>query len=497
MPIAITNNSIIWYGGIPDPFTPTTNPGGPQGVSQPQYRLNTQFGPLSLIKGVVASGGTSPWITPNLQSVTFQASPQGWAIGPGYLWATEYVAGVGEEPYETAGTRMYHFAGTAMPQNPAGTGSDGMGYFPIQASPGATITIIGSTYGSNAPQGAFGIGTSGNSAYLTKGGSSPFSPYFNAPLAPRSSEWFRIPFTVTGAAPVSTSNILGTHLPQPVVYFGGRLGSAPDKAHGIRNFSNQTIPITSIMPTPAYSPQITYTTFPWASETATQIAGSASLPGWVSAAAPATNGWYYRNPGAWNFYSAQDGHIHMGQGSAIRATVWGQAGYVKYPTASVNSVTVAAQLATGQKTSDGKGIYSSYGVGSNADGSYIFGGGGTYAPSPPTTGTNQWALVTYPVASNTTINQPAYSSYQPNVATPGNFPQANQNASTQLPMGSPINIVSGSDSKLYISGGYNTSLSGQVRVVPTVTAGVSTAFVNTYAQTPTPLIRRNGRAFGV
>jgi len=497
MPIAITNNSIIWYGGIPAPFTPATNPGGPQGVSQPQYNLNTQFGPLSQIKGVVADGGTSPEITPNLQSITFQANPQGWAIGPGYLWATDYVAGVGDEPYETAGTRMYHFAGDTSPNNPFGAASDGIGYFPIQASPGATITIIGSTYGSNAPQGAFGIATSGNNAYVTKGGSSPFSPYFNAPLAPRSSEWFRIPFTVTGAAPVSTSNIIGTHLPQPVFYYGDRLGSAPDKAHGIRNFSNTQIPITSIMPSGTYSPQLNYTTFPWASEIATQITGSASLPGWVSAALPATNGWYYRSPSAWNFYSAQDGHIHMGQGSAMRGTVWGQAGYVKYPTASVNSVTVAAQLAAAHKTPDGRGIYSSYGVGSNADGSYIFGGGGIYAPSPPSVGTNQWALVTYPVASNTTINQPAFSSYEPIAPTPGTFPQANQNANAQLVVGSPMNIVSGSDSKLYISGGYDLSTSGTVRVVPTVTAGVSTASVNTYANTPTPLSRRNGRAFGV
>lgn len=496
MPIAITNNSIIWYGGIPDPQSPTTNPGGPQGVSQPQFQLNTTFGPVSGIRGVL-SGATTPTSYGNLASISFSASPQGWAIGPGYVWAAEYSSSVGDEPYETAGTRMYTFAGLTSPANPAGYASDGIQYHPIQAAPGATVTVIGSTYGSNAPQGASGVSTSGNNAYVTKGGSSTGFPYYNAPFAPRSAEWFKIPFSATNPAPVSTSNIVSTYLPQPVSFFGGRLGSAPDKAHGLRNFSNQAIPITSIMPQSAYAPQLTYTTFPWASETASVLSGSASLPGWVSAAAPATNGWYYRTPSGWNFYSAQDDSIHMGGGSAVRQTVWGQAGFVKYPTASVNSVSIAATLSPNHRTPQNKGMYTQYGVGSNADGSYIYSGGGTWAPSPPTTGANQWALVTYPVASNITINTPAYSQYQPNAPVPGTFPQANTYANAMMPGGTPINIVSGSDSKLYISGGYNTATSGIIRVVPTVTAGVSSAVVNTYAQTPSSLIRRNGKMFGV
>ena len=247
------------------------------------------------------------------------------------------------------------------------------------------------------------------------------------------------------------------------------------------------------MPSPSYSPQITYTTFPFASEIATQLATNISLPQWVSAAAPASNGWYYRTAGGWNFYSEGDNSIHVGGGTAVRQTVWGQAGFVKYPTASVNSVSVAAQLGPQHKTPDGRGMYQS-GVGQDVGGGNIFSGGGVYAPSPPSTGSNQWAIVKYSTASNTTINAPVFTSYRPLAPTPVTFP-GSSTSSTQLPFGSPTHFVSGGDSKLYMGGGYNTSLGGQVRVVPTITPYAS--FVNTYAQVPTPLIRRRGGMFGV
>ena len=497
MPIMITGNSIILYGGIRDPFTPTTNPGGPQGPTQPQYRENTQFGPLDLIRGVIATGESPYAGNPapgNVQHTSFQATPQGWAIGPGYIWATEYAHGVGDEPYEEANIRIYQFAGLTGNSNPAGYGSDGMHYMPIAATPGATVTVIGSTYGSNAPQGGFGTGTSSVNAYMAKAGSSTFYPYYNPNFAPRSGQWYKVPLSLTDGAPVSTSNIISTYLPQPVTYTGGkRSGSAPDKLHAIKTFSNTVVPITSTMPSPSYSPQITYTTFPFASEIATQLATNISLPQWVSAAAPASNGWYYRSSGAWNFYSEGDNSIHMGGGSAVRSTVWGQGGFVKYPTASVNSVSVAAQLGPQHKTPDGRGMYES-GVGQDVGGGNIFAGGGTYAPSPPSTGTNQWAIVKYSTASNTTINAPVFTSYRPLAPTPVTFP-GSSTSSTMLPHGSPSHIVSGGDSKLYMGGGYNTFSGGQIRIVPTITPYAS--FVNTYAQVPTPLIRRNMGMFGV
>jgi hypothetical protein len=487
MPIAITNNAIIWYGGQPH-TAPATNPGGPIG---PSFAQNTQFGPLSPIRGVVS--GSPGGAGGNLQAVSFQASPQGWSIGPGYLWATEYSSSIGDEPYEHADTRLYHFGGLSSPSNPAGYGSDGVNMIPL-ASP-ATITILGSMYGSNAPQGANGTATSGSYGYATKGGSGSFYPYYNASYA-TPSVWHKMPFSDTTPKTVSTANIIGISLPTAPIYFDGRMGSAPDKAHHTYGYANTPVPVTTAMPTPSFAPGMRYTVFPYASETPTVIGTSLNLPQWISAANSATNGWYYRGSSKFSIYTAGDNSIHSGGGSAIRQTVWGQAGFIKFPTASVNTISLHATLSPTTRTPDNRGIYSGYGVGQDNAGDTVFVGGGLYSPSPNTTQGVQWSFFKYPVSSATTINTPAFDTYRPTAPTPVTPSAPKTSAAVDGLFGgapNPSNVWSG-DSKLFMMSGYVNNTT-PIRYIPTVSPFGS--FANTWAQTPGPLTRKSGKAFGV
>lgn len=491
MPIAITNNAIIWYGGIPEPQSPTTNPGGVPFLPASSYQTNTQFGPLVGIRGVASAGaGGAP---NNLAHISFQANPQGWAIGPGYLWATEYSSSVGDEPYEHADTRLYNFGGLSSPSNPAGYGSDGVNMIPL-ASP-VSITILGSMYGSNAPQGANGTATSGSFGYASKGGSGSFYPYFN-PTYSASSVWHKLPFSDTTPRTVSTANIVSTSIAPGTTFFDGRMGSAPDKGHSISAYSNTTVPITTVMPSPSQSPQMRYTVFPFASETPTAVTGSSSLPQWVSATSPATNGWYYRGSGRFAIYTAGDNAIHSGGSSAVRQTVWGQAGFVKFPTASVNTVSIAATLTPGARTPDNRGLYSSYGAGQDAAGDNVYAGGGIYAPNPTTTGNVQWSFFKYPVSSSITINAPAYTNYRPTAPTPVTPSAPKTSGAVDGLFGGqpgPSNVWSG-DNKLFMIGGYSNG-AVPIRYIPTVSPFGS--FANTWAQTPGPSTRKGGKAFGV
>lgn len=495
MPIAITNNGIIWYGGIPTPLSPTTNPGGTPFLPASSYQLNTQYGPLDPIRGVASAGsGGAP---ANLPFISFQANPQGWAIGPGYLWATEYAAGVGNEPYENADTRLYHFSGLTNPGNPAGYGSDGINAIPL-ASP-VSITILGSMFGSNSPQGASGTATSANYGYSSMYSGFSFYPYYNPTYAANAANIHKFPFNDMTPKVVSTANVVGTVVNPGTTYFDGRMGSAPDKGHAISGYANTNIPITSVMPTPSFSPQMRYTTFTFASDTQTVSTGSTALPQWVSAANSATNGWYYRGSGRWCIYTAGDSSIHTGGSSAVRQTVWGQGGFVKFPTASANSISLHATLSPTTMTPDVRGIYNTYGVGQDATGDTVFVGGGNYSPSPNPTQAVQWAFFKYPVSSATTINAPAYSSYRPTAPTPVT-PSAPQTSGATgglfSGMTNPVNIWSG-DNKLFMLGGYNPSnnTASPIRSIPTVSPFGS--FANTWAQTPGSTVRKSGAVFGV
>lgn len=494
MPIAITNNGIIWYGGQPH-TAPTTNPGGTPFLPSSSYQTNTQFGPLDSIRGVAS--GNPGGAANNLQAVSFQANPQGWAIGPGYLWATEYVSGIGSEPYENADTRLYHFAGLTNPGNPAGYGSDGVNMIPL-ASP-VSITILGSMFGSNSPQGAPGTAVSDNYGYASSSSGFSFYPYYNPTYAANGGQIHKFPFSVTTPKVVSTANVLSTVVNPGTPYYDGRMGSAPDKGHAISGYANTNVPITSVMPTPSFSPQMRYTTFTFASDTQTVLTGSASLPQWVSAANSATNGWYYRGSGRFCIYTAGDGSIHTGGSSAVRQTVWGQAGFVKFPTASANSISVHATLNPTTRTPDGRGIYNTYGAGQDATGDTVYVGGGNYSPSPSPTQAVQWAFFKYPVSSATTINAPAYDYYRPTAPTPV-VPSApytsGQTGGLFSGVTNPVNIWSG-DNKLFMLGGYSPSnnITVPIRSIPTVSPFAS--FSNSFAQTPGATVRKSGAAFGV
>lgn len=415
MPIIMTGNSVVFYGGVPS-SPPDTAPVAP-----------TVYGPTVTPTVPSASVGIKGRAKDQAEIKMTSFGPYGWEIGPGYLNADLKLT-VGEEPWEIGNERLYTIAGLQSPQVPSAlvTGTyagDAVDFNPF-AVPSVPSVLIGSLSGSNQPSGA-DTWSDGRFAYMqTIGGGVPFYPYYNpAYITLRGA---RMPYALTTPAPSSTANIVTQDInPAPIFlaggylaqsYFSTRVASAPTNAYSTTlNFKVPRSPGTPWATAWNGSMEASRVKFPYAGQVSVAIPVAPLAP----YGAPAYSAYRTTSRADHTRYT-NNGHIHTGPRQTEYGSTGGTLKFNRYSTASETDWETTATINLGSQPHNiwttptyANTPYTPYTGGNygHVDGGFtvesptqgLVAGQSRVAPITPNTGSSFWKHVGWPGASGTTI----------------------------------------------------------------------------------------------